>query len=366
MDKRAHNYSHSDKDLERAVEEYQDWELEHAEIPFTLGYAKVHEKSLDVGIMLLEKDNRLRHELARLKRKLYNVTYQAGAGKLPCAKCAYKGKSQCILPCTTDPRCYYAPRAPNEIPTSMRGSLHPDNLKQQYNNVESTCNEFQYRGSLWEEDMRAQHLGANHSYGTSAKKNPGELRGSLYEEDMCRSNAARRKHVYPTDSYFSVGSQPPKHSQERRPKPVGQFPESQQNAHGYYRDPPEQLPQQGGTYHQKTHQTPHNTHQLATVPVTGQSADGTRLKTLYDILGIPENASKKHIKLSYMKLVRDAHPDQNSHEWAKDLTQQLNTAYEWLSDDNKRLFYNLTGSTSELRYEDWRNNQARRQGGSAW
>lgn len=59
----------------------------------------------------------------------------------------------------------------------------------------------------------------------------------------------------------------------------------------------------------------------------------------YDALGVSKDASTADIKKSYRKLVRKYHPDVSKEPDAADKMQQINLAYETLSDDTKRAEY---------------------------
>lgn len=59
----------------------------------------------------------------------------------------------------------------------------------------------------------------------------------------------------------------------------------------------------------------------------------------YQILNVSANASDREIKLAYRTLVKKYHPDRNPSEQAKEITAQLNEAYEVLSDPIKRFQY---------------------------
>lgn len=66
-------------------------------------------------------------------------------------------------------------------------------------------------------------------------------------------------------------------------------------------------------------------------------------KSLYDTLGVSENASADEIKKSYRKLARKYHPDINKDESAVDKFKEINAAYEVLSDPEKKAQYDQYG-----------------------
>lgn len=68
----------------------------------------------------------------------------------------------------------------------------------------------------------------------------------------------------------------------------------------------------------------------------------------YDVLGISNNASSDEIKKAYRKLARELHPDLNPDPAAAEKFKEVTTAYETLSDDQKRRMYDLgfSGNTS--------------------
>ncbi len=66
-------------------------------------------------------------------------------------------------------------------------------------------------------------------------------------------------------------------------------------------------------------------------------------KSLYETLGISENASADEIKKSYRKLARKYHPDINKDESAVDKFKEINAAYEVLSDAEKKQQYDQHG-----------------------
>jgi len=67
-------------------------------------------------------------------------------------------------------------------------------------------------------------------------------------------------------------------------------------------------------------------------------------KSLYDVLGVPKNASQDEIKKAYRKLVREVHPDRNPGN--EDRFKEVQGAYDVLSDPDKRKQYDVIGSTN--------------------
>lgn len=71
------------------------------------------------------------------------------------------------------------------------------------------------------------------------------------------------------------------------------------------------------------------------------------MTTLYEILGVSQEASPNEIKKAYRSLSLKYHPDRNPSEEAKTKIVEINEAYETLSDSNSRKEYDM-----KLQYGD--------------
>src|SRR3989339_64548 len=66
-------------------------------------------------------------------------------------------------------------------------------------------------------------------------------------------------------------------------------------------------------------------------------------KSLYETLEINDSASEAEIKKAYRKLARKYHPDVNKDKGAEDKFKEINSAYEILSDKQKKAQYDAHG-----------------------
>lgn len=80
------------------------------------------------------------------------------------------------------------------------------------------------------------------------------------------------------------------------------------------------------------------------------SQDGKR--DFYQILNVPNDAPKRLIERSFMKLSRQYHPDKNKgNSAAASMFTDINDAYAVLRDDNKRRIYDIYGENGVHLYE---------------
>jgi len=83
-------------------------------------------------------------------------------------------------------------------------------------------------------------------------------------------------------------------------------------------------------------------------------------KSLYETLGVSDNASADEIKKAYRKLARKYHPDVNKDEEAIEKFKEINAAYEVLSDKKKKDEYDMYGDQmfGGQNFHDFAQNQA--------
>jgi len=70
-------------------------------------------------------------------------------------------------------------------------------------------------------------------------------------------------------------------------------------------------------------------------------------KDLYDVLGIQKGANEQEIKRAYRRLAREYHPDVNKSAGADEKFKEVQSAYDVLSDPQKRSRYDQFGVTDD-------------------
>ena len=68
----------------------------------------------------------------------------------------------------------------------------------------------------------------------------------------------------------------------------------------------------------------------------------------YEVLGVPRNASEEVVRKSFRKLAMEYHPDRNKDDGASQKFQEINEAYQVLSDPQKRAQYDRFGHTDGM------------------
>lgn len=69
------------------------------------------------------------------------------------------------------------------------------------------------------------------------------------------------------------------------------------------------------------------------------------MKDFYRILGLNQNCSAQEIKSAYRKLAQEWHPDKNKSPNAQERFIEIHEAYEFLSNPDKRKFYDSLHNT---------------------
>lgn len=78
------------------------------------------------------------------------------------------------------------------------------------------------------------------------------------------------------------------------------------------------------------------------------------MKNYFDILQLPETATKEDIKSAYRKRAKQYHPDKNKEANAAEMFIRINEAYEFLMDDSRRKYYSARRKQTMSREEELR------------
>ena len=70
----------------------------------------------------------------------------------------------------------------------------------------------------------------------------------------------------------------------------------------------------------------------------------------YDLLGVKPNATETELKKAYRKLALKFHPDKNSGPDAEEKFKEISSAYEVLSNEDKRKVYDSYGEKGIIFY----------------
>jgi molecular chaperone DnaJ len=72
----------------------------------------------------------------------------------------------------------------------------------------------------------------------------------------------------------------------------------------------------------------------------------------YALLGVSEQATYHELKRAYRRLARKYHPDRNSSSQAESMIKKINTAFEILSDQEKRFTYDKSDTSIGFHEEE--------------